>query len=93
MAINNTSPSERTVRTDEFILNDTDLSFPESHMVKIKPLIEAGYSIETVSIMNETQSRVIGFNAIPTSVMFEGISLEQLEKIINIYLKDIKDLL
>lgn len=92
MAINNTS-QERTVRTDEFILDDNNLVFPEVHKQPIEALINNGYSIESISIMNETQSRVLSFNAIPTSIMFKGFDTEQLYDVIEKHLTLLKELL
>lgn len=93
MAINNTSVTDRMVRSDEFILDDNFLVFPEIHKKPIESLVEAGYKIESVSVMNETQSRVVSFNAIPTSVMFESFTAEQIYRIVEEYLKIFKEVL
>lgn len=78
-AINNTSPRDREVRTDEFIVTDDSLQIPETHRKLLQGVIDSGYSIENLSFMNETQSRIVQVNSLPQSLMFTGITLEQVE--------------
>lgn len=81
-AINNTSPRDREVRTDEFITSDDKMEFPDNHRQMLEELLNKGYSIESIALMNETQSRIIQNQALPQSMMFTGFELEDIETIL-----------
>ena len=82
-AINNTSPRDREVRTDEFITNSDDMSIPDNHKEMLEALLNKGYSIESISLMNETQSRIINNQANPASLMFTGFDIDDIKIILN----------
>lgn len=82
-AINNTSPRDREVRTDEFITSDDEMSMPDNHREMLEGLLSQGYSIESIALMNETQSRIIQNQALPQSMMFTGFELKDIDTILS----------